>query len=160
MSSQSSTIQSSSFTSQVFSNPSAFSPFIDRRPSIVIAEDSKLLQEVLTLGLTAEGYFVRCADDGESCWQSLLSSPFDLLITDMEMPKLGGMDLLRRMRTASITQPVILMSGNLPPKSPELDQLLSPGATVAKPLSFSDFIPLIEMLLGTWNVQARQAQGE
>ncbi len=122
--------------------------FNDPRANLVIAEDNELLRDLLAFELTARGYFVRCAEDGESGWESLTSAPFDLLITDQDMPRLTGLDLLRRMRASSLHQPAILMSGNLPQLSPEVEALLSPGAALGKPFSFTDLFPKIEALLG------------
>ena len=105
------------------------------------------MRELLAFGLTEEGYAVHCAVDGESAWQSLSTAPFDLLITDHEMPGLTGIDLLRRMRAFSFCVPAILMSGNLPRISPEVKELLSPGAAMAKPFKLPDLNTLIEALL-------------
>ncbi|MCC5806464.1 MAG: response regulator [Opitutales bacterium] len=118
-----------------------------RRPSLVIVDDDELLRDLLGEALTAQGYDVRCAENGEAGWQSLCAEPFDLIITDFEMPKLNGLDLLRRMRAASLNQPAILMSGNMPKRTPELEQLLLPGAAVAKPFSFTNLLPDIAALL-------------
>ncbi len=121
--------------------------FVDLRTSVVIAEDNNSLRDLLVYLLTAKGYTVRCADDGESGWESMSSAPFDLLITDHDMPRLTGLDLLRRMRASSLTHPVILMSANLPRQTAEMENLLTPGAVLAKPFSISALAPMIENLL-------------
>jgi len=122
-------------------------PGDERKRRIVIAEDDPLLCRLYSFKLTVLGYTVRCAKDGEAGWQSLHSEPFDLLITDYEMPNLNGLDLIRRMRKFPFKQPVIMISGNVPEITPELRDLLLPGAALAKPFSFTDLIPTMEALL-------------
>ncbi|TVR49966.1 MAG: response regulator [Puniceicoccaceae bacterium] len=121
--------------------------FADRCPILVVAEDNEITRELIALGLAAEGCIVRCAEDGEEGWQSLCAEPFDLLITDLEMPKLSGLDLVRRIRAQSLRQPIILMSGNLPELTPELEALLTPGAALAKPIPLQNLLSTITALL-------------
>jgi DNA-binding response OmpR family regulator len=123
------------------------SPFKQRKFSIVIAEDNELLREILAFELHRQGYDVYCAEDGESAWQLLSAHPVDLLITDNQMPKLSGLDLLRRMRAESLHQPVILMSGDMPRITPEIEELLNPGIAIAKPFALMDLLPRIAALL-------------
>jgi DNA-binding response OmpR family regulator len=65
---------------------------------ILIADDDALLRDSLTKVLSARGYEVHQAGDGEEAFSSAQSSVPDLLITDIMMPKLGGMDLMEKIR--------------------------------------------------------------
>lgn len=122
-----------------------------RKISIVIAEDDHCLRDIMAVKLIALGYAVRCAEDGETGWETLLAESFDLLITDLEMPRLNGLDLLRRMRSSNLNQPAILMSGNMPVRTPEMDTLLTPGVTLAKPFTIPNLLPCIVGLLALSN---------
>jgi len=122
-------------------------PFTDGRRSLVVAVDNEFLRGLLTKRLGQLGYDVRSPEDGEAAWQSLHAEPFDLLITDHKLPRLEGLDLLRRMRSASIQQPAILISGGLGKTSSEMKELLLPGAVLAKPFLFADLLPIIEVFL-------------
>jgi CheY-like chemotaxis protein len=121
--------------------------FTEGRRNLVVADDNLPLRGLVSTRLGKLGYHVRSAEDGEEAWASLLAEPFDLLITDNEMPRLGGLELLRRMRAASIRQPVILISGSFGQITPEIKELLLPGAALAKPFLFADLLPTMEMLL-------------
>ncbi|MCC5789351.1 MAG: response regulator [Opitutales bacterium] len=120
---------------------------LKKQSSLVIVEDDSALRELLALQLCGEGYNVRSAENGEAGWSSLSSAPFDLLITDFEMPKLSGLDLLQRMRTSSFQQPVILMSGNLPRAKADREKWLFPGTAMAKPFKLPDLVAAIQALL-------------
>ncbi|MCC5789570.1 MAG: response regulator [Opitutales bacterium] len=118
-----------------------------RRTRLFLVEDEKHLRGILVRWLTGRGYDVRSAENGEAAWQSLRGEPFDLLITDLEMPQLNGIGLLRRLRNASFFQPAILISGNLPAITPEKEKWVFPGTIVAKPFPFSVLIIAIEAML-------------
>ena len=60
--------------------------------------------------LTAEGYRVRCVYDGEAAWAAVQQNPFDLILSDIKMPKLDGVTLAVRLAEAASGIPVILMS--------------------------------------------------
>lgn len=117
------------------------------RPRLVVADDNQLLRDILTAHLTKEGYTVRGAEDGEAAWKSLTAEPFDLLVTDLEMPYLNGFELIRRMRTNDLAQPAILVSGNLPVMTPDMVALLNPGDALAKPFTLPDLLQKIWSLL-------------
>jgi two-component system alkaline phosphatase synthesis response regulator PhoP len=114
---------------------------------ILLAEDDSLLRELISEGLTVNGYRVDCAANGEDAWNSLCIEDYDLLITDNSMPRLTGVELLRRLKTSPFDLPAILISGIMPPKSAELNQLLSHGAALAKPFSLEQLVMMIETVL-------------
>lgn len=126
---------------------SATCPSTRRQCRIVLAEDDDCLRGLLADKLRFEGHHVRTAGDGEAAWLSLQAEPFDLLITDYEMPRLNGLDLLRRMRGAAMLQPTIIISGALPSMTSEMKALLLPGAAMDKPFSYIDLRLVVELLL-------------
>ena len=60
------------------------------------------------------GYQVDTAGDGESGWEALQARDYDLLITDNKMPKVSGVELVRKLRSARMALPVILATGAMP----------------------------------------------
>jgi DNA-binding response OmpR family regulator len=117
--------------------------FIDPKPSIVLAEDDDVLREMFAEVLKNRGCNVRCATDGNAAWRLLREAPFALLITDYDMPGLTGLELVRKMRTESLHQPAILISGNMPWNKPDFYELLSPGAAIEKPFTISKLIAVM-----------------
>lgn len=120
-------------------------------PIILVVDDNQALRELLTYALSGQGYEVLCAHDGEAGWEILLKEHVDLLITDNDMPRLSGLDLLRRMRAQSRMQPAILVSGDLPFSAPDFGKLLSPGVALEKPFSFEELYSKINELIPSAN---------
>jgi CheY-like chemotaxis protein len=74
-----------------------------------------MVRSVLTRALRREGYDIVAARDGVEAMDMLsgdLHPPVDLLITDLDMPRLGGIDLARHVRAANWVQRVIFMTGD------------------------------------------------
>jgi two-component system, chemotaxis family, sensor histidine kinase and response regulator WspE len=88
------------------------SPQPNPRKRVLVVEDSFTVREVERQVLTAAGYEVDARVDGEDGWQGLMAGHFDLMITDIDMPKLNGIDLLRRVRAlpAHRELPVMIVS--------------------------------------------------
>src|SRR2546427_7679379 len=71
-------------------------PSADRRPPrILVVDDERSMRELLAMGLRREGYEVLLADNGRSAIDLLEREPVDLLISDIKMPDLSGVDVLR-----------------------------------------------------------------
>ena len=114
-------------------------------PTILIADDEPVIVELLALLLEDEGYTVMRAYDGEEAWRALCSRPPDLIISDISMPRLDGLGLLRRMRSTVLRNvPVILMSAHdrsvtaprvtFVPKPFDLDRMVAFVRQALKPL--------------------------
>jgi sigma-B regulation protein RsbU (phosphoserine phosphatase) len=65
---------------------------------ILIAEDERITRSSLARQLTAWGHEVTAAEDGQQAWELLAAAEFDIIITDWEMPRLSGLDLVRRIQ--------------------------------------------------------------
>ncbi len=77
---------------------------------LLIVDDDLSLREFLTLFLKREGYEVEVAANGQRALELLLQEPFDLVLTDMRMPRMGGLDLLDAVRERGIQTQVIVMT--------------------------------------------------
>src|SRR5689334_7965894 len=83
---------------------------------ILHADDNPLLGEVVVALFRGRGHFVEHVADGASAWDQWrqASPPFDLLVTDHEMPGLCGLELVQRLRTAGFAGRVVVYSSHLP----------------------------------------------
>lgn len=79
------------------------------RQRILVVDDERQITRVLTRGLNANGYDVHVATDGELALQTLRDWPPDLIITDLAMPNVDGLELCRRLRRFSDV-PIIVLS--------------------------------------------------
>lgn len=76
---------------------------------ILIADDDKNIVELLTMYLEKEGYSVAGVYDGQAALGETLSKPYDLIVLDVMMPCLGGLEVCARIRELS-SVPIILIS--------------------------------------------------
>jgi two-component system KDP operon response regulator KdpE len=79
------------------------------KPRILVVDDEPQITRVLLRSLTSKGYDVRIAGDGEFALQTLRDWPASLVITDLAMPNMGGLELCRRLREISDV-PIIVLS--------------------------------------------------
>ncbi|MBI4954218.1 MAG: sigma-54-dependent Fis family transcriptional regulator [Myxococcales bacterium] len=82
------------------------------REQILIVDDEANLRRVLAAQLGRDGYEVHTAEDGEAGLAFLKEHHVDLVITDLRMPKLGGMDLLRAALREDPTLPVVILTAH------------------------------------------------
>ncbi len=68
---------------------------------ILVVDDEKSMREILEIFLKNEGYHVSVAINGESAVEALKSDIFDLIISDMKMPRMGGLELLKNVKESS-----------------------------------------------------------
>src|SRR5690349_10463035 len=82
----------------------------EQKPRILVVDDEPQITRVLLRSLTSKGYEVRIAGDGEFALQTFQDWPASLVISDLAMPNMGGLELCRRLREIS-AMPIIVLSG-------------------------------------------------
>jgi DNA-binding NtrC family response regulator len=78
-------------------------------PKLLVVDDEKNLRLVVQKELSRQGHDVACADDGEAAWSLIEEQDFDVLLCDINMPRLDGMSLLRRTRERLHNPPEVIM---------------------------------------------------
>jgi putative nucleotidyltransferase with HDIG domain len=78
---------------------------------VLVVDDERFIRDVLADFLAMEGYFVRTAEDGANAIQELSASAFDIVLTDLKMPNLGGLELLQHITEAHPKTLTIIMTG-------------------------------------------------
>jgi excisionase family DNA binding protein len=81
------------------------------RPCVLVVDDDPAVRELLSRALTAAGYLVDLAVDGASALMRLGEKAYDLMITDLKMPGLDGLSVIREARRTSPALPVIVITG-------------------------------------------------
>lgn len=79
--------------------------------NILVVDDDPDIRAVITINLTRLGHRVSTAADGREATAAVASTKFDLVITDLLMPDKEGLELIKELRGASATMPIIAMSG-------------------------------------------------
>lgn len=81
---------------------------------VLLVEDEVSLRQLALKVLSNHGYQVTCAENGEQAWETLQDEDFDLLVTDIQMPKMTGNELVKRVLDSRPELPVLMMSGYNP----------------------------------------------
>ena len=81
------------------------------RPRILVVDDEKVIRDMLADFLGMEGYYVRTAEDGTSALGELQKGHFDLVISDLKMPKMGGIALLDEIGKTAPDALTVIMTG-------------------------------------------------
>ena len=121
----------------------------DSRPGsrILVVEDDVPLANFLRRELQAESYHVDAAHDGQSAHESLLKDKYDLVLLDLNLPKLDGVGLLQVLRPSHPKLPVLVLTA----RSRVEDRVLSlnSGADdcLIKPFSYSELLARVRALL-------------
>lgn len=121
-------------------------PVVNEKPNILVVDDEPQITRVLKTTLSSHGYAIRTAGDGDEAVQVIKDWPPDLIITDLRMPNMSGLDLCRHVRKDSAI-PIIVLSvkGEEKTKVDALDA----GADdyVTKPFSINELLARVRAAL-------------
>jgi two-component system response regulator ChvI len=128
-------------------------------PTIALVDDDRNILTSVSIALEGEGYRVQTYTDGASALDGLKTNPPDLAIFDIKMPRMDGMELLRRLRQKS-DLPVIFLTS----KDEEIDELfgLKMGADdfIHKPFSQRLLVERVKAILRRANPKETASQKE
>jgi len=114
--------------------------------TILIAEDETEIAELVGLHLTDLGCEVTLAADGETALAGALSTPYDLVVLDLMLPRLDGLEVCRRLRAAERYTPILMLTA----RSSELDRVvgLEVGADdyLTKPFSIRELVARVKAI--------------
>jgi len=77
---------------------------------ILLAEDDKIIADGLCRSLRQAGYAIDCADNGLDADTALMTNVYDMVILDLGLPRLPGLDVLRRLRARQSATPVLILT--------------------------------------------------
>ncbi len=81
------------------------------RPRVLVVNDEKFIRDIIADFLGMEGYIVRTAEDGSSAVSELERARYDMVISDLKMPRMGGLDLLKEVSRAHPDTLTVIMTG-------------------------------------------------
>jgi two-component system response regulator ChvI len=114
---------------------------------ITIVEDENTIREMVCLALGKEGYRTESFDDGARAWEAFARALPDLVILDIGVPRLDGLEICRRLRSRSETLPIIFVTS----REEEFDRVLGLeiGADdyLCKPFSMRELMARVKVLL-------------
>ena len=109
-------------------------PILVPQRSIALVDDDRNILTTLSIALQAEGYATRVYSDGEAALKALIENPPDLAVFDIKMPRMDGMELLRRLRETS-ELPVIFLTSKDEEQDEEAGLAMGADDYIAKPFS-------------------------
>lgn len=125
----------------------------DTKATILLVEDEELLRAGVQEVLEIQGYKVITAPDGEQALACLAAQTVDLIITDLVMPKMDGVDFVKQLRKIKPDLPVIVVSGSTRNIMQRygIDSIQVPGANASLPKPFKsvDLIEQVRQLLAS-----------
>lgn len=114
---------------------------------VLLVEDESKVAHFISKGLEEEGYSVDVAQDGKKGLDCVSASAYDIVLLDLMIPEIDGLELLKRMRAADIDTPVLIITA----KSSKEDVVkgLDTGSDdyLTKPFSFDELLARIRALL-------------
>jgi DNA-binding response OmpR family regulator len=119
-----------------------------RKPHrILMVEDDGEIRRLNVEALTCSGYHVDAAEDGAVAWETLQRNKYDLVVTDNDMPKVTGVELLKMLHAARMLVPVIMATGARPEAEFARHPGLEPDLLLLKPYTVQQFLESVRKVL-------------
>ena len=115
---------------------------------ILLAEDERMTQAVAAALLRRAGHAVTVVDDGRAALEAVRAQPFDLVLLDLRMPEMDGVEALRRIRAlpdrGKARVRVVVLTASAVPEDTERCRAAGADAVLAKPLRLDALLPVLE----------------
>ena len=115
--------------------------------SVLVVEDDKAMSVALCDGLASEGFQVACAANGEDGFSLATERKPDVIILDVMLPRLNGLDLCRKLRADGNDVPIIMLTARGQEADRVLGLKLGADDYITKPFSFLELVARIEAVL-------------
>jgi DNA-binding response OmpR family regulator len=122
---------------------------------VLVVEDDSALARIYSCGLSAAGYRVDTASDGAEGFARLLATSYDVVVTDLCVPKLSGLDLLEEVRRRRPGVPVVMVSGVLDSTAYEMAREMGTVRFLMKPVSIHQLERAVQ---SAWRLTAARAR--
>jgi DNA-binding response OmpR family regulator len=122
------------------------------RSRILLVDDDRDIRRLTAQMLTRFGYHVDAAEDGAAAWDTLQLNSYNLLLTDQNMPKVSGVELVKKLRSARMALPVIMASGAIPAEELKRHPWLEISAILLKPFTSEELLGAVEKALHTTDI--------
>ena len=122
---------------------------------ILLVEDNELYRILVKEVLEMDNYQIRVVNDGEEALSALKSESFDLVLTDIALPKLNGIELIQKIREQEKKRPkksrqkIIAMTADLQTKDGKSFEEIEFDGFIQKPFKIQDFRNYVESIIGS-----------
>ena len=123
-----------------------------RAPKILVVDDEKVVRDITQVFLTLNGYEVNTAANGREAFDKLLNNHYDVIITDLQMPLMGGMELLEKISQLKTNLVTIVLTGRA---GVHTECRPKPFAHLCKPFSHNQLIEVVQEGLKSQSAQTQ-----
>ena len=119
--------------------------------TILIADDEQGFRDLFPYLLEPLGFEVTCVKDGVEAVEKVHEKPFDLILMDIHMPRMGGLEALKKIKTLRPNQRVVIFSSSSDPSYVREKEALESGAfgCLFKPVEMAEIEQVLKKVLGT-----------
>ena len=117
---------------------------------IIVVEDEAHLAKGLQFNLEREGYSVTLAENGQLAMDLLGEEDFDLMILDIMLPKLSGLEVARRIRSTDMRFPILMLSAKSTDEDRELGLAAGADDYLTKPFHLPELLLRVKGILRRW----------
>ena len=114
---------------------------------ILVVDDNSDTRQISVDILVGSGYDVDTAIDGAAGWEAIQDVTYDLTITDNKMPRMTGIELIEKVRSARLAVPVIMATRHLPAQEFIRQPWLKPDAALQRPFSNDELLAAVKQVL-------------
>ena len=117
---------------------------------VLMCDDEAHILRAAQIKLTHAGYDVSTAADGQEAWEAILANPPDILVTDLQMPRMDGLELSRRVRETAATAhlPILMLTAKgFEMAHLEMAEKCGVLAVLPKPFSPRELVRYIDTIL-------------
>src|ERR1017187_2422369 len=125
---------------------SAEPPVPIRSRRVLVADDDEGIRYLIATVLAGTGINVNTVSDGQQAWEALHHEHYDLLITDNEMPRLTGIELIERIRDEGMNLPIIIASGSFPMEKVRDKPELQIATVLPKPFRILELLNAVRLV--------------
>ena len=112
-----------------------------------MVDDDNFIRRLTTEMLTRSGFEVDAAADGAAGWEALQTKRYDLLITDNFMPKVTGIEMIKKLHASNMQLPVIMATAIFPQEEFILHPWLKTVPTLLKPFRANELLSTVNKVL-------------
>ena len=117
---------------------------------ILLADDEDSVLQIMAKRISAAGYNVVTACDGQEAWEKIVSEDPDVIVLDLTMPKMDGWQVLEKLRSSPTSkkwQPVIIVSGSDETHNMQKGIKLAADHYLIKPCRIDDIVKAIRLMV-------------